>query len=170
MPARFSNFVSIFSYAVRTPPLERPKFMSELITLTADIVASFVENNSVSVGDLPGLITATHGALAGLGEAAEAVPAEPVFVAAVTVRKSLASPDALISMIDGKPYKMLKRHLSGNGLTPDEYRARYNLPRDYPMTAPSYTQTRRDLAVKIGLGRKPGDTKAKRTSAAKKPA
>ena len=144
--------------------------MSELITLTADIVSAFVENNSVSVGDLPSLITATHDALAGLGETAEIAPAAPEFQAAVTVRKSLSNPDALISMIDGKPYKMLKRHLSGNGLTPSEYRARYNLPNDYPMVAPSYAQMRRDLAVKIGLGRKPGETRPKAKAPARKKA
>ena len=144
--------------------------MSELITLTADIVTAFVENNSVSVGDLPSLISITHDALARLGEANEAAPAAPAFTAAVTVRKSLSSQDVLISMIDGKPYKMLKRHLAGNGLTPDDYRARYNLPADYPMVAPSYARMRRDLAVKIGLGRKPEETKPKRTVRARKPA
>ena len=141
--------------------------MSDIVTLTADIVSAFVENNSVSVGDLPALITSTHDALTGLGETVKAAPAEPAFAPAVTVRKSLSNPDALISMIDGKPYKMLKRHLSGNGLTPDEYRARYNLPSDYPMTSTNYSQARRDLALQIGLGRKPGETNAKRNAAAK---
>ena len=111
-------------------------FMSELVTLTADIVSAFVENNSVAVADLPALITSTHNALAGLGQTADAEPAPPEYVAAVTVRKSLSNPDFVISMIDGKPYKMLKRHLSGNGLTPEEYRARYNLPRIIPWSRP----------------------------------
>jgi len=144
--------------------------MSELITLTADIVTAFVENNSVSVGDLPSLISTTHDALARLGEADAAIPEAPAFTPAVTVRKSLASQDVLISMIDGKPYKMLKRHLSGNGLTPEDYRARYNLPADYPMVAPTYARMRRDLAMKIGLGRKPAEAKPKRAPRAKKPA
>jgi len=143
--------------------------MSELVTLTADIVSAFVENNSVAVGDLPALITSTHNALAGLGQTAGAEPAAPEYVAAVTVRKSLSNPDFVISMIDGKAYKMLKRHLSGNGMTPEEYRARYNLPKDYPMVAATYTQTRRELAVRIGLGRKPGVTKSKRKAPAKQP-
>jgi predicted transcriptional regulator len=74
---------------------------------------------------------------------------------AVSVRKSLASPDEIISLIDGKPYKTLKRHLANNGLTPAEYRQRYGLKPDYPMVAPAYAQKRRDLANAIGLGRRP---------------
>jgi len=73
----------------------------------------------------------------------------------VTARKSLANPDHIISMIDGKPYRMLRRHLTTHGLTPDEYRKRYHLPADYPMVAPNYAAQRSALAVKIGLGRKP---------------
>jgi predicted transcriptional regulator len=75
---------------------------------------------------------------------------------AVTVRKSLASRDHLISLIDGKPYRTLRRHLSTHGLTPEQYRERYNLKSDYPMVAPAYSEQRRDMAKKIGLGRKPG--------------
>jgi predicted transcriptional regulator len=78
------------------------------------------------------------------------------FTGAVTARKSLSNPDVIISMIDGKPYKTLTRHLSSNGLTADEYRARYGLKADYPMTAPAYSAMRRDMAKKIGLGRKLG--------------
>jgi len=78
------------------------------------------------------------------------------FTPAVTVRKSLASKDHIISLIDGKPYRTLTRHLSAQGLTPDEYRTRYNLKPNYPMTAPSYSEQRRAMAKKIGLGRKPG--------------
>ena len=80
------------------------------------------------------------------------------YVGAVTARKSLASPAHIISMIDGKPYKTLRRHLSGHGLTPEEYRARYGLKSDYPMVAPDYSEARRSMAKKIGLGRKPGET------------
>lgn len=75
-------------------------------------------------------------------------------VRAVTARKSLASPDRIISMIDGKPYRTLRRHLSTHGLTPDEYRARYKLKPEYPMVAPTYSEARREMAKKIGLGRK----------------
>ena len=72
----------------------------------------------------------------------------------MSVRKSLASKDHIISMIDGKPYKTLRRHLSTHGLTPEEYRARYNLKPDYPMVSENYSQVRRDMAKKIGLGQK----------------
>lgn len=85
---------------------------------------------------------------------AEADAVEPEFVPAVTVRKSLGSKDHIISMIDGKLYKTLRRHLSTNGLTLKQYRERYNLCADYPMVAESYSQQRRDMARKIGLGQK----------------
>ena len=83
---------------------------------------------------------------------AETASREP----AVSVRKSLASSDHIISMIDGKPYKTLKRHLATNGMTPEQYRDAFNLKPDYPMTAPAYSEARRTMAKKIGLGRKPG--------------
>jgi predicted transcriptional regulator len=76
----------------------------------------------------------------------------------VTARKSLASKEHIISMIDGKPYKTLRRHLATNGMTPAEYRERYNLKADYPMVAEAYSESRRAMAKKIGLGRKPGQT------------
>ncbi len=126
-----------------------------LITLTADIVAAHVSNNSVSVSDIPGLIENVHRALNSLtpGEAA-AVPELPE--PAVSVRASV-KPDYIICLEDGKKLKMLKRHLMTHyNMTPEEYRARWNLPADYPMVAPNYAATRRELAKKIGLGRKPG--------------
>lgn len=91
------------------------------------------------------------------------------FLPAVSVRRSLASKDHIISLIDGKPYKTLKRHLSGHGLTPAEYRGRYGLKADYPMVAENYAEVRRTLAKSIGLGRKPG-TKVTAGKAAAKPA
>jgi predicted transcriptional regulator len=125
-----------------------------LITLTSDIVAAHVSNNSVAVDDLPTLITNVFGALAGLGEAApvaEVAPPKP----AVSIRASV-KPDKIICLEDGMELKMLKRHLmTHHGMTPDEYRARWNLPADYPMVASNYAEKRRDLAKKIGLGRKP---------------
>jgi predicted transcriptional regulator len=124
-----------------------------LITLTADIVAAHVSNNSVAVADLPTLIAIVHGALAGLGTAKQPVAEkqEP----AVSVRASI-KPDYVICLEDGKKLKMLKRHLMSHyGMTPDEYRAKWGLPKDYPMVAPNYAEQRRGLAVKIGLGRKP---------------
>ncbi|MDY7526231.1 MucR family transcriptional regulator [Sphingomonas sp. 10B4] len=116
-------------------------------------------NTRTSAEDVPAFLNSMHDAVVGLSTApAENPPEEaiPEFTGAVTARKSLANPDVIISMIDGKPYKTLTRHLSTNGLTPAEYRARYGLKADYPMTAPSYSAMRRDMAKKIGLGRKPG--------------
>ena len=92
-------------------------------------------------------------------DAATSEAAAPEYKPAVTARRSLASPDHIISLIDGKPYKTLRRHLSGHGLTPVQYRERYGLKRDYPIVAPAYAEVRRAMAKKIGLGRKPG-TKA----------
>ncbi len=130
-----------------------------LITLTADIVAAHVSNNSVSVSDLPTLIANVHGALAGLGSKAPVAdaPLEP----AVSIRASI-KPDYIICLEDGKKLKMLKRHLMTHyGMTPEDYRAKWNLPKDYPMVAPNYAEQRRSLAVKIGLGRKPGQRRKK---------
>ena len=129
----------------------------DLTGLTVDLLSAFVSNNNVRSDDLPGLISSTHAALAALGsvnaETAE-VPAEE-FTPAVTARKSLASRDHILSMIDGRPYRSLKRHLSSKGLTPEDYRARYGLPASYPMVAPGYSEERRAVAKKLGLGRKP---------------
>lgn len=124
-----------------------------LITLTADIVAAHVSNNSVAIGDLSQLISNVHLALVGLGTpfTPEVARQEP----AVSVRTSV-KPDYIICLEDGKKLKMLKRHLrTAYQMTPHEYRAKWNLPADYPMTAPNYAQQRKELAQKIGLGRKP---------------
>ncbi|BBF68803.1 MucR family transcriptional regulator [Sphingomonas bisphenolicum] len=124
-----------------------------LIALTADIVAAHVSNNSVSVGDVAGLIANVHAALSGLGTPAE--PEAPKQEPAVSIRASV-KPDYIVCLEDGKKLKMLKRHLkTAYQMTPDEYRAKWGLAADYPMTAPNYAQQRKDLAVKIGLGRKP---------------
>lgn len=125
-----------------------------LVTLTADIVAAHVSNNSVAVSDLPVLIQNVHGALAGLSQPA-AAPVEKQ-EPAVSVRASI-KPDYIVCLEDGKKLKMLKRHLMTHyNLTPDEYRAKWNLPADYPMVAPNYAEQRRTLAHKIGLGTKRG--------------
>lgn len=125
----------------------------DLLTLTADIVSAHVANNSVAVGDLQVLIANVHGSLAGLGTApAPALKEEQK--PAVTVRTSV-KPDYIVCLEDGKKLKMLKRHLRTHyQLTPDAYRAKWKLPADYPMVAPSYAELRRSLAKKIGLGRK----------------
>ena len=132
-----------------------------LITLTSDIVAAHVSNNRVDVADVPTLITSIHQALSGLGGAAAEAPPEP----AVSIRSSVKK-DHLVCLEDGKKMKMLKRHLmTEHGLTPDEYRERWGLGADYPMVAPDYAETRRALAKKIGLGRKPGQKRGRRKKA-----
>lgn len=125
---------------------------TELLSLTADIVSSHVSNNSVAVSDIPGLITSVYAALSALGnnEVPEKVQQEP----AVSVRASI-KPDYIVCLEDGKKLKMLKRHLmTSYGLTPEGYRAKWNLPADYPMVAPNYAERRRSLAIRIGLGNK----------------
>ncbi|ANK11633.1 MucR family transcriptional regulator [Erythrobacter neustonensis] len=130
-----------------------------LITLTSDIVAAHVSNNDVAVADVPTLITNVYSALANLGEAPVVEETKPQ--PAVAVRNSV-KPDYIVCLEDGKKLKMLKRYLRTNyDMSPEEYRARWGLPADYPMVAPNYAETRRDLAKKIGLGRKPGTTVAK---------
>ncbi|WP_438727316.1 MucR family transcriptional regulator [Parasphingorhabdus sp. DH2-15] len=134
-----------------------------LITLTSDIVAAHVSNNSVAVSDLPVLISNVHGALHTLASETgnpneEEVRPEP----AVSVRASI-KPDYIVCLEDGKKLKMLKRHLMTHyGMTPDDYRRRWDLPSDYPMVAPNYAERRRELAKKIGLGRKPGTGRKKK--------
>lgn len=115
-------------------------------------------NTRASNDEVPAFLNRMHEAVIGLGSTAENASAEqaPVFTPAVTARKSLASKDHIISLIDGKPYKTLRRHLSTHGLTPAEYRQRYNLKADYPIVAPTYSEARRSMAQKIGLGRKSG--------------
>ncbi len=135
-----------------------------LITLTSDIVAAHVSNNSVAVAELSALINNVYGALAGLG--AVAPVEEKALEPAVSIRSSI-KPDYIVCLEDGKKLKMLKRHLMTHyNLTPDQYRARWNLPADYPMVAPSYAEKRRDLAMKIGLGRKPGQKRGRKPKAA----
>lgn len=121
----------------------------DLASITADIVSSYVANNSVHRGDLPSVIAAVHAALHGLANPA---PAEPEKLQpAVSIRRSV-TPDYLISLEDGKKYKTLKRHLANLGLTPGEYRAKWDLPSDYPIVAPSYAAKRSELAKSSGLG------------------
>jgi predicted transcriptional regulator len=124
-----------------------------LIDLTADIVAAYVGHNSVSATDLPHLIAETHRALTTLGGPPAAPAVEPQ-LPAVPVKRSI-TPDHLISLEDGKPYRTLKRHLTRMGLSPERYREKWGLPKDYPMTAPNYSAQRSEMAKSLGLGRKP---------------
>lgn len=122
-----------------------------LVTLTADIVAAHVSNNSVAISDLALVINNVHAALAALGS--EPVEEEKP-VPAVSVRASV-KPDHIVCLEDGKKLKMLRRHLMTHyGMTPDDYRAKWGLPADYPMVAPNYAEKRRELAKQIGLGTK----------------
>ena len=124
-----------------------------LLTLTADIVAAHVSNNSVAVNDLPTLIQNVHAALNGIS-GRSAAP-EPKPEPKVPIRSSV-KPDYIVCLEDGKRLKMLKRHLMTHyNLTPDQYRQKWGLSADYPMVAPNYAEQRRTLAKSIGLGRKP---------------
>ncbi|WP_236960314.1 MucR family transcriptional regulator [Methylobacterium durans] len=130
----------------------------DFVELAGDIVSAYVSNNSLPVAELPALIMSVHTALNGLMKGGAAAPVETVEKPTpAQVRKSI-TPDALISFIDGKPYKTLKRHLSTHGLDPYSYRQRYGLPNDYPMVAASYAAQRSELAKSIGLGRPGGRT------------
>ena len=124
-----------------------------LIELTADVVAAYVSNNPVQIGDLPGLISDIHAALVRVGGAAEAAPAETP-KPAVNPKRSVFD-DYIICLEDGKKFKSLKRHLMTHyGLTPEDYREKWGLDSTYPMVAPSYAAARSQLAKKMGLGRK----------------
>jgi predicted transcriptional regulator len=122
---------------------------ADFTDLTVDIVSAYVANNSVHRGDLPAIIASVHQALKGLAAPKAPEPEKPE--PAVSIRRSI-TPDYLISLEDGKRYKSLKRHLAGRGMTPDEYRAKWGLPADYPMVSPNYAKQRSELAKSIGLG------------------
>ena len=132
---------------------------AEVIEMTADIVSAYVSNNSLNAAELPNIIQSVHRALSGItgGEQpAEAAPKEP----AVPVKKSI-TPDYLVCLEDGRKFKSLKRHLRTKyNMSPEEYRAKWNLAKDYPMVAPNYARARSDLAKQMGLGQ--GGRKASR--------
>jgi predicted transcriptional regulator len=124
---------------------------AEIIEMTTDIVSAYVGNNSVAASDLPSLIQSVHKALTGVStgvETVEAAPKEP----AVSIKKSI-TPDYLICLEDGRKFKSLKRHLRTKyNMSPEDYRAKWGLPKDYPMVAPNYARARSDLAKQMGLG------------------
>lgn len=133
------------------------------VELAAELTIAWLgnQNNRVAAEDMPAFLRTMHatvtelaGTTAPTTEPEGEAGGETEHTPAVSVRKSLGSKDHIISMIDGKPYKTLRRHLSTHGLTPEEYRARYNLKSDYPMVAPNYSEQRRAMAHKIGLGAK----------------
>ena len=133
-------------------PETNPESNAELAVLVGDVVAAYVSNNPVPPAALPELIASVHRALVNLGRN---LPTELAPVVeqptAAQIRKSVQQ-DGIVSFIDGRTYKTLKRHLTAHGLTPERYRERYSLPADYPMTAPGYAAQRSALAKAIGLG------------------
>ncbi len=132
---------------------------SSIVDMTTDIVAAYVGNNVVSIADLPALIQSIHRALTGVvagGEVKEVAPKEP----AVPLKRSI-TPDFLICLEDGRKFKSLKRHLRTKyNMSPEDYRAKWGLPKEYPMVAPNYARARSDLAKQMGLGQ--GGRKAAR--------
>jgi len=124
---------------------------AEIIEMTADIVSAYVGNNEVGAAELPTLIQAVHSALKGVStapEPVEAAPKEP----AVPVKRSV-TPEFLVCLEDGRKFKSLKRHLRTKyNMSPEDYRAKWGLPKDYPMVAPNYAKARSDLAKQMGLG------------------
>lgn len=132
------------------------------------------QNTRISADEVPTFLRAMHAAVSELASGGSDAStaegdAQQSYEPAVSVRKSLASKDHIISMIDGKPYKTLRRHLSRHGLTPEQYRERYNLKPDYPIVSESYSEARRAMAHKIGLGSKGRAAKTATAGAADKP-
>lgn len=125
----------------------------DFLVATGDIVAAYVSHNHVATADLPDLIATVHQTLGALGTQAPVAQQETVEKpSAAQVRKSVQH-DAIVSLIDGRRYKTLKRHLSAHGYTPASYRERFGLAADYPMVAPAYSEKRSNLAKSLGLGR-----------------
>jgi predicted transcriptional regulator len=121
------------------------------IQLTAEIVSAYVSNNTVSAGDIPGLINQVHAALTRVSGTAGEMSTEPL-KPAISVKKSI-TPEYIVCLEDGKKFKSLKRHLRTQyNMTPEQYREKWNLPADYPMVAPNYAAARSELAKQMGLG------------------
>lgn len=136
----------------------------ELAEIVADVVSAYVSNNPVQRGDLPELIGMIHGSMAALASGNGAAPVDPP-TPAVSVKSSVKK-DHIVCLDCGKKFKSLKRHLGTNhDTTPDEYREKWNLPKNYPMVAPNYAAARSEMAVRMGLGRKPKAAKKGRRKA-----
>ena len=123
-----------------------------LMELTTNLIVAYVEKNAVPRAELPGLIASLHGVLSGLGHE----PAAPVVenrTPAVPIKKSVTD-EFIISLEDGRKLKSMKRYLAKRGMTPEDYRAKWSLPGDYPMVAPAYAKARSEMAHRIGLGTK----------------
>ena len=128
--------------------------LDPIVSVTAGVVSAYIANNSLPAADLPGFIGQVYSSLKHLADGSPA-PRVSELKAAVPVKKSI-TPDFIFCLEDGKPFKSLKRHLSVHyGLTPDQYRTKWSLPPEYPMTAPNYSSKRSTLAKSMGLGQKP---------------
>ncbi|MGH1572850.1 MucR family transcriptional regulator [Methylobacterium sp. P31] len=138
---------------------------ADYMALTGEIVSAYVSKNSVQAADLPDLLASVHAALSGLGRGKNTEAPVIQKLTPAQIRKSIKH-DALISFEDSKPYKTLKRHLTALGLSPEAYREKWGLPRDYPMTAPSYSEMRSSLAKSVGLGQGRRKTAPKSADAA----
>lgn len=144
------------------------QYNTDAVSLASDIVVAYVSNNSVPRAELPALIADIHGAIARLRTGTLQEP-ETKLIPAVSIKKSV-TPDYIVCLEDGKKFKSLKRHLSTHyNLSPDEYRQKWNLPRDYPMVAPAYAAARSSLAKSMGLGRKRVEQAPARAVAEEKP-
>jgi predicted transcriptional regulator len=151
-------------------PMAEEKTDTSLLELATELTMAWLSNPNTraAADDVPAFLDSMHSTVMNLalpGPSGDEIAPAKEYLPAVTVRRSLASKDHIISLIDGKPYKTLKRHLAGHGLTPDEYRERYGLKSDYPMVAETYAEMRRGLAKKIGLGRKAGTKVAAKEAA-----
>jgi predicted transcriptional regulator len=136
--------------------------VNDMLRMASEIVSAYVGNNTVQPGQIPDLIQSVYRSLNGVGQRPSGGEASPT--PATSIRKSI-TPDYLICLEDGKKLKMLKRHLrTVYNMTPQAYRAKWNLPPDYPMVAPNYASQRSDFAKSIGLGRSPGAKKRRRSS------
>src|SRR5215212_941753 len=136
----------------------------DLRDLTADIVSAYLSNNQVRPDDIATVINTVHSALRYAGTAAKGAPDEEKATPPMPWKKAI-KPDGIISFEDGKSYKSMKRHLSGRGLTPQQYREKWGLSKDFPMVSPNYSAARSDMAKRLGLGQKgPASRKAKRGS------
>lgn len=153
LPQKIGNGTQQRLGALKIGGISVAEINGTLVGLAADIVSAYVSNNHATPADLVDLIASVHASLTTLGAEPEAPQAAPL-IPAVPIRKSV-TPDAIICLEDGKPFKSLKRHLrSSYDLTPDQYRAKWGLPADYPMVAPAYAAARSALAKSMGLGRK----------------
>jgi predicted transcriptional regulator len=151
---------------MNTSELTTPSKNDDLLQMTADLVTAYVANNSVVRQDIPSLIESVHKAFASIQNGPQEIKVPEALVPRLPIKKTI-TPDYLISLEDGRQYRTLKRHLRGVGLTPEEYRAKWGLPADYPMVASNYSKQRSQMAKSIGLGavrKKTGAKAVKKTA------